>query len=51
MRAMQGTRKKGNLINGRDIAMQIAIFLFYVCAFSVILTSGLSADDMWNSNI
>ena len=51
MRAMQGTKKKGNLINGRDIAMQIAIFLFYVCAFSVILTSGLSADDMWNSNI
>ena len=51
MRAMQGTKKKGNLINGRDIAMQVAIFLFYVCAFSVILTSGLSADDMWNSNI
>lgn len=51
MRTMRGTKKKGNLINGRDIAMQIAIFLFYVCAFSVILTSGLSADDMWNSNI
>ena len=49
MRAMQGTKKKGNLINGRDIAMQVAIFLFYVCAFSVILTSGLSADDMWKA--
>lgn len=51
MRAMQRAKKKGNLINGRDIAMQVAIFLLYVCAFSVVLTSGLSADDMWNSNI
>ncbi|MBQ8148548.1 MAG: hypothetical protein IJ040_07155 [Lachnospiraceae bacterium] len=31
--------------------MQIAIFLFYVLYFRVICESGLSADDMWNSNI
>lgn len=31
--------------------MQIAIFLLYACGFSVVLTSGLTADDMWNSNI
>lgn len=31
--------------------MYIAIFLFYVLYFGMICNSGLSADDMWNSNI
>lgn len=35
----------------RNIAVFIAIFLFYVFYFRVICNSGLSADDMWNSNI
>lgn len=35
----------------RNIAIFIAIFLFYVLYFGVICNSGLSADDMWNSNI
>lgn len=35
----------------RNIAMHIAIFLFYVLSFRMIVDSGLSADDMWNSNI
>lgn len=48
-------RKKGfnffNVINNRNIAIHIAIFLFYVLYFHIICESGLSADDMWNSNI
>ncbi len=35
----------------RNIAIFIAIFLFYVFYFRLICNSGLSADDMWNSNI
>lgn len=43
-----------NLISSnqfRNIAIYIAIFLFYVLYFGMICNSGLSADDMWNSNI
>lgn len=35
----------------RNVAIFIAIFLFYVFYFGLICNSGLSADDMWNSNI
>lgn len=51
MRQMQETENKSCRMNSRDIAMQIAIFLLYAFGFSVLLSSGLSADDMWNSNI
>lgn len=51
MRQMQETENKNCRMNSRNIAMQIAIFLLYAFGFSVLLSSGLSADDMWNSNI
>ncbi len=51
MGQLQEIRTEKSRANSRDIAMQVAIFLLYVCTFSVVLTSGLSADDMWNSNI
>lgn len=50
-----GKQKSNTLLfkseQSRNIAIHIAIFLFYVLYFSVIYNSGLSADDMWNSNI
>lgn len=48
------TRKNHSYISKvqyRNIAIHIAIFLFYVLYFRMIFDSGLSADDMWNMNI
>lgn len=51
MREPKKIAKSFNIFNNRNIAMHIAIFLFYVLYFHIICESGLSADDMWNSNI
>lgn len=48
-----GSRKQktNHLGKNRNIAIHVAIFLFYVFYFRLVIDSGLSADDMWNSNI
>lgn len=52
MKVQEGTRnEKRQFMTGKEWLVYLVILIFYIIFFRVIMQSGMSADDMWNSNV
>lgn len=43
--------EKGQSATGKDWLVYFSILIFYIIVFRIVTQSGMSADDMWNSNV